>query len=273
VSAVVRLEEVTPARPMPSQPTAHVAVLVSLNFPDMDEAVAELVRRFTRVALETLVELGASYELLDTSTPLADPTAAARCDGLLLLGGGDVAGSCYGSSLVDVPHSYGVDERADRDAFAAIEAAERADRPVLGICRGAQLVNVHRGGTIIPDLQDFALHRGGDGEPLFLDEKIRLVPDTRLHAIFGTDGVVGRSGHHQAVEELGSGLRLAAVAEDGVVEGFDDPARWVVGVQWHPEDDDGPTSDRLTLFGSFVAACAERRRATTPTNPTTPTTP
>lgn len=259
MTAVVRPEEVTPAAPVAAEPVAHVAVLVSLNFPEMDDDVAALVRRFTRVALETLVELGVSYELLDTSTPLPDPSAAARCDGLLLLGGGDIDGSCYGSPLVDVPHSYGVDARADHDAFAAVAATERAGKPILGICRGAQLLNVHRGGTIVPDIEDYALHRGGEGEPMFLDEKISLVPGTRLQAIFGTRMVVGRSGHHQAVDALGSGLRLAAVAEDGVIEGFDDPDHWLVGVQWHPEDDDGPVSDRLTLFGSFVAACAEHR--------------
>ena len=257
MSAVVQLEEVTPNRGVAADPVAHVAVLVSLNFPQMDEDVAGLVRRFTRVALETLVELGASYELLDTSTPLPDPTAAAGCDGLLLLGGGDIDGSCYGSPLVDIPHSYGVDARADHDAFAAIGAAERAGKPVLGICRGAQLINVHRGGTIVPDIEDYALHRGGEGEPMFLDEKIRILAGTRLRAILGSETVVGRSGHHQAVDALGSGLQLAAVAEDGIVEGFEDPARWLVGVQWHPEDDDGPVSDRHTLFGSFVTACAE----------------
>ncbi|MFI1562954.1 gamma-glutamyl-gamma-aminobutyrate hydrolase family protein [Streptomyces sp. NPDC020490] len=256
MTPVVRIEEVTPARPLPEHPVAHVAVLVSLNFPGLDEQVAGLVRRFTRVALETLVRLGASYTLLDTSTPLPDPEAAARFDGLLLLGGGDIDGGCYGSSLIDVPHSYGVDARADRDALRAIAATEKAGRPILGICRGSQLLNVHRGGTIIPDIEEFTLHRGGEGRPVFLDEKIRLVPSTRLHGIMGVDSLVGRSGHHQAVDKLGSGLVLAAVAQDGIVEGIEDPERWLIGVQWHPEDDDGPEADRLRLFGGFVEACA-----------------
>jgi len=265
LTAVVRVAEVTPTQPAPADPVAHVTVLVSLNFPDLDEPVAALVRRFTRVALETLVALGASYELLDTSTPLPDPAAAARCDGLLLLGGGDIDASCYGSALVDVPHSYGVDARADRDALAAIAAAEHAERPILGICRGSQLLNVHRGGTLVPDIEEFALHRGGEGEPMFLDEKIRVLPGTRLQALLGTAAVVGRSGHHQAVDVIGRGLRLAAVAEDGVVEGLEDPERWLVGVQWHPEDDDGPKADRLALFRGFIEACAQSSTPTTHT--------
>lgn len=268
MTAVVRVAEVTPPQPAPADPVAHVAVLVSLNFPDLHEPVAALVRRFTRVALETLVELGSSYELLDTSTPLPDPAAAARCDGLLLLGGGDIDASCYGPDLVDVPHSYGVDARADRDALAAIAAAER---PILGICRGSQLLNVHRGGTIIPDIEDFGLHRGGEGAPMFLDEKISILPDTRLQAILGAASVVGRSGHHQAVDVLGRGLTVAALAEDGIVEGIEDPERWLVGVQWHPEDDDGPEPDRLALFRGFVEACAQSSTPTTHTRRTTTT--
>lgn len=244
---------------MPSHPVAHIAVLVSLNFPDMTEHTADLVTRFTRVALETLHGLGASYELFDTSEPLADPAAAGRCDGLLLLGGGDVDGAMYGSDLADVPHQYGVDQRADEDGIAAINAALAADRPVLGICRGAQLVNVAFGGTIIPDLDDYALHRGGPGQPLFLDEEIALLRDTRLRDLLRKDVIVGRSGHHQAVDRLGEGLVVAARAADGIVEGFEDPTRWLVCVQWHPEDDDGPEADRLRLFEGFVAACARAR--------------
>jgi putative glutamine amidotransferase len=259
MSAVVRLDEVTPEQPNPTAPPiARVAVLVSLNFPDLDDQIAELVRRFTRVALRTLVHFGAAYELFDSSTPLPDPTRVAGCDGLLLLGGGDIDPSCYRPATApagQVPHSYGVDARADADALAAIGAAQDAQLPVLGICRGSQLVNVFRGGTILPDIEDFVLHRGDAGQPMFLDEKIRILPGSRLREILGADSVVGRSGHHQAVDRLGEGLVVAARALDGIVEAVEDPTRWLVGVQWHPEDDDGPEADRLRLFGSFVHAC------------------
>lgn len=257
---MVLREECVPDRPPPEHPVAHVAVLVSLNFPEMTEHTAELVTRFTRVALETLLDLGASYELFDTSEPLPDPAAVTACDGLLLLGGGDIDGRVYG--LGDggrVPNQYGVDLRADRDGLAAIEAALADELPVFGICRGAQLVNVAYGGTIIPDIDDFALHRGGPGDPMFLDEEILVEPASRIAGLLGTQRIVARSGHHQAVDALGEGLVVTARAHDGIIEGFEDPTRWLVGVQWHPEDDDGPAEDRRRLFAGFLTACAQAR--------------
>lgn len=251
---ILRPQDVLPERPDGFRSRARVAVVVSLNFPGMDEQKAELVLRFTRVALRTLQDLGAEVELVDTSVP-TDPGIVLRCDGLLLLGGGDIAPSCYGAPDTELVNSYGVDERADRDALAAITVAEGAGLPVIGICRGSQLINVHRGGTIVPDIEDHALHRGGPGQPLFLDEKIGILPGTRLHSILDADHVVARSGHHQAVDRVGRDLVVAARALDGVIEAVEDPSRWVVGVQWHPEDDDGPAEVRERLLGAFVDAC------------------
>ncbi len=230
----------------------RVAVLVSLNFPDLTAPVADLVRRFTRCALETLVELGASYELFDTSTALPRPAAVAAYDRVLVLGGGDVSATCYGGCDDDVPNSYGVDRRADDDSIAAVRAAVEAARPVLAICRGAQLVNVAWGGSIIPDIADYALHRGGPDAPMFLDEKVSLVPGTRLRRVFGDSRLTVRSGHHQAVDRVADGLRVAAVADDGIVEAIEHPDHWLVGVQWHPEDDDGSQADRELLFRAFL---------------------
>ncbi len=254
----VRREEVTPDLPMPTTPRANICVLASLNFPDISPADVALITRFTRVALSTLIELDVSYELWDTTHPLHNPSGAAHFDGLLLLGGGDIDGSCYGVSAPN-PKAYGVDARADRDAFAAIAAAEAAGRPIFGICRGSQLLNVARGGTIIGDIVDFALHHGAPGEPEFVDEPIDVIPGTRLAEILGTHRVIGRSGHHQAVDRVGAGLVVAARALDGVVEGVEDPERFYLGVQWHPEDDDGPAADRQRLFGAFVTAAEQVR--------------
>lgn len=253
----VRREDVLPDLPMPQTPRAHICVLGSLNYPDISAADVDLIRRFTRVALATLVGLGASFELWDTGSAPDNPSAAAEFDGLLLLGGGDIDGRCYGASAPN-PTTYGVDARADRDALDAIAAAEAAGRPIFGICRGSQLLNVARGGTIIPDIVDYTLHHGAPGEPEFVDEPIDIVPGTRLASILNTTRVLGRSGHHQAVDAVGRGLVVAASALDGITEGIEDPDRFYLGVQWHPEDDDGPEADRMLLFDAFLTAAQQR---------------
>lgn len=257
----VHMDDAVPDLPVPATPRAHVCVLASLNFPGVTAEEAGLITRFTRLALTTLLELDASFELWDTTDALDNPSGAGEFDGLLLLGGGDIDGSCYGVNTV---HSaaYGVDLRADRDAFAAIEAAVAADRPIFGICRGSQLLNVARGGTIVPDIVDYTLHHGVPGEPTFLDEPIDIVAGTRLASILGTDRVTGRSGHHQAVDRVGDGLVVAARALDGIVEGIEDPDRFYLGVQWHPEDEDGPAADRCRLFSAFVDAAEMSRQMT-----------
>ncbi|MFD0660179.1 gamma-glutamyl-gamma-aminobutyrate hydrolase family protein [Thermocatellispora tengchongensis] len=165
MTPVVRREEVDPG-PLRAQ-GPRVAVLVSLNFPGMTEHVAGLVRSFTRTALESLAEAGARHTLIDTSdhAALDDPArTAAGHDGLLLLGGGDADPALYGLTG-PAPNSYGVDRRADDHSIAAIRAAVAAGRPVLGICRGSQLINLAYGGTLIPDLEDYHLHHGPPGAP------------------------------------------------------------------------------------------------------------
>jgi putative glutamine amidotransferase len=127
------------------------------------------------------------------------------------------------------------------------------DQPLLAICRGSQLLNVACGGTLIPDLDPWHLHRGGPGQPMFLDEPIRLLSGSKVAAIMGCESITVRSGHHQAVGTVGPELTATAVAEDGVVEGTEHPGKtWVVGVQWHPEDSDGNEVDRTALFAEFV---------------------
>jgi putative glutamine amidotransferase len=234
--------------------TPRIAVVVSLKFPDMTAAIADLVERFTATALATLTELGAKYDVFDTSSPLDDATTVRDCDGLLLLGGGDIH-PALSSQAEPVPHSYGVDRRADEDGIAALEAAIQADRPVLGICRGSQLINVAYGGTIVPDLIDYRLHRGGPGQPMFLDERVHISESSRLYELMESTELIVRSGHHQAVAKVGDGLRVAARADDEVIEAIEHPNRWVVGVQWHPEDPDGSAADRYRLVGGFVNAC------------------
>lgn len=157
-------------------------------------------------------------------------------DGLVLTGGGDVDPRAYGrpDALPLV-----VEVRPERDALekALVLEALRAKIPVLGICRGMQMVNVALGGTLLPDLASagFSGHRGGPGA--VRRHRVRVEPESRLSG--GTSSVV--SSHHQAVDRPADGLRVTARAEDGVIEALE--ASGVLLVQWHPErlpEDEGP---------------------------------
>ncbi|GGJ22514.1 gamma-glutamyl-gamma-aminobutyrate hydrolase family protein [Paenarthrobacter histidinolovorans] len=230
-----------------------IAVVVSLDFPDMTVEVSQLVKRFTRTALETLLKAGARAVLVDSSaTNLPDPKHIAGAGGVLFLGGGDVDPSLYGVSA-PVPNLYGVERRADEYCMELIDQTLARDAPLLAICRGSQLLNLTSGGTLIPDLDPYELHRGGKGESMFLDEPVTILPGSRLHSILGRERITVRSGHHQAVEHVGPSLRVAAVADDGIIEGTEHKDNtWVVGVQWHPEDSNGNAEDRELLFKAFV---------------------
>lgn len=246
---------------MPADATT-VAVVVSLNIPQMTDEIAGLVARFTRVALTELNDLGARVILLDSSKAPLDPVAIAdAADGVLFLGGGDVDATLYGHTE-PVHHEYGVDRAADDYSIEIINATIERDAPLLCICRGSQLLNVALGGDLIPDIENFHPHRGGSGDPMFKDEPVILEPGSKIRAIFGRDRVAVRSGHHQAVNRVADRLVVTARAEDGIVEGTEMPsATWVVGVQWHPEDDDGSASDRRALFQAFVEQAKLARAA------------
>ena len=239
-----------------------VAVVVSLNIPQMKDEVAGLVARFTRVALTELNDVGSRVVLLDASKEPLDPVSIAdSADGVLFLGGGDVDATIYGHTD-PVNHEYGVDRAADDYSIEIINSTIERDAPLLCICRGSQLLNVALGGDLIPDIENYHPHRGGSGDPMFKDEQVILEPGSTIHQILGRDRLAVRSGHHQAVNRLGAGLVVSARAEDGIIEGTELPsATWVVGVQWHPEDDDGSASDRRALFTAFVDQTRQVRAA------------
>ena len=215
------------------------------------------MRRFTGTALATVVELGATFTLHDTSTPLRIEQVA-QADGLLVLGGETSTGRSTGvhRRTYPTPTAWTPGRTATR-----LPPSAPPSRPAGRSWRcaaGRSQVDVAYGGTLIPDIEDFALHRGGPGEAMFVDEQVTLVEGTSCQAM-GSHRLTVRSGHHQAVDRVAPGFVVSARADDGIVEGIEDPQRWITAVQWHPEDDDGPHSDRRALFGAFVRAAALAR--------------
>ena len=180
--------------------------------------------------------------------PPGDGEVMERLDGLLLAGGADVAAERYGAAA----HPRTVD-RPDRDGgeLALLSAALDADRPVLGVCRGAQLLAVAHGGLLhqhLPDLLGHERHQPAPG--VFGAHSARFADGSRAATIFGPLAEVN-SYHHQSIADPGR-LTVTGWSDDGVIEAVEDPARaFLLGVQWHPEVvRDG------RLFGALVAAAS-----------------
>jgi putative glutamine amidotransferase len=191
--------------------------------------------------------------------------AVRRLDGLILAGGGDIEASRFGAQAH--PRNGGVRPERDTAELALAEAALEQGLPLLGICRGLQVLNVALGGTLHQHLPDLVGHEGHS--PVsggYGPHQVTVALGSRLAAALGTPGTAGDAGsvefsvpthHHQAIDQLGRGLVATAWATDGVIEAAElagpgpdgaEPA-FTVGVQWHPEAGDDPS-----LFGAFIAA-------------------
>ncbi len=177
-------------------------------------------------------------------------------DGVLLPGGGDLAGEWSGQT--EHPTLYDVDLVQDAFDLAVARVALAAGTPLLAVCRGTQVVNVASGGTLIQDMDE-----AGSAVGHHRHRRHHVAVDAGTLA----ESVVGRSieascYHHQALSTLGDGLVATARAEEGVIEAVERPDApgWFLGVQWHPEDLWSENAQHLAVFEALVAAAAAARR-------------
>jgi putative glutamine amidotransferase len=175
-------------------------------------------------------------------------------DGLLLSGGSDLDPALYGAE--PHPETRGVRELRDQAELALLEGALARDMPVLAVCRGSQVLNVALGGDLVQHLPEVVGHERHRETPgVFADHDVTILSESRLGRLLGGDRAPVKSHHHQGLGRIGEGLREVAWAEDGTVEGLEDPARrFALGVLWHPEEGE----DRA-LFRSLVDEAAAYR--------------
>jgi putative glutamine amidotransferase len=182
-----------------------------------------------------------------------------RLDGLILAGGNDIDPACYGAD----PHpetGHGVPER-DRFELALTRRAIERDMPVLGICRGMQLINVAFGGTLLQHLPDdlgHAEHRRVPGSFDGADHDVRLAPGSLAARAAGEENHATKSHHHQGLDAIGDGLEVTGHSTlDELPEAVEAPdRRFVLGVQWHPEVD-----DTSRVVGALVEQARDYRSA------------
>lgn len=181
---------------------------------------------------------------------------AARLDGLLLTGGEDVHPRRYGQELLF--DSCVISEPRDEFEFALAGEFLKTGKPVLGICRGCQLLNVLLDGTLIQDLPNQAgiVHHAQTFPADRPAHEVQLRKDSRVARCFGSTMIEVNSTHHQAVEKIGGGLRVTGWSEEGIVEAFEHRTHpHLMGVQWHPERLASERNGHHHLFCDFVQAC------------------
>ena len=207
---------------------------------------------------------GAALRVVAAGESSAD--VLAHADGVVLTGGGDVDPAWYGEACH--PTFNAAEPGRDEFEIALAQAALGADLPIFAICRGVQVLNVARGGTLVQDipsqLPGSLQHRIAQ-PPSSIAHDIGVTPGSLLDAILGTAVREGRcavnSRHHQSIKAMGDGLVVTGVAPDGVIEAVEDPGRrFCLGVQWHPENFQH-TGEFASLFAAFTNASRGRRNS------------
>ena len=204
--------------------------------------------------IESLARAGAGMRWVELRDPEQAVQDALTCDGLLLPGGGDMDPKFYGQERI--PACGEPNLLRDAAEPLLLRAFLAADKPVLGICRGIQVMNAVLGGDLYQDIKPFEHLPHNDHWAKVHTVTVRR--GTLLSRILGQDTVLVNSQHHQAVDRVAPGFTLAALSEDGIVEAIEKPdARFCLGVQWHPEWLSDADPAMQGLFDAFVNACSK----------------
>lgn len=183
--------------------------------------------------------------------------AISRADGIVFQGGVDVNPALYGEKNAA---SEGIDNDLDSLELAALKIAEEKKKPVLGICRGLQIMNVFFGGSLIQHIPCAALHARDKGSEADKIHATTVHPSSFINRIYRSEKITVNSAHHQAVKILGAGLSAVQFSDEGIIEAFQHEELPFFAVQWHPERLSGEFQrkdavDGLLVFRDFLKVC------------------
>ncbi|WP_218082471.1 gamma-glutamyl-gamma-aminobutyrate hydrolase family protein [Anthocerotibacter panamensis] len=250
----------------PLSRTLRIGISLSFAHPDADRA---LFRGKTLQYLEEHLILSVARSgavpipLVDLKHEMGAHQVLDGLDGLIFSGGADLCPQTYGEE--PLKPAWSGDPARDAYELRLFETARERSLPMLGICRGAQLLNVALGGTLYQDIatqvSDSLRHR----DPVRYDQlehPVTLDPASWVGGIYASETLVINTVHHQAAKDLAPGLTLAAWAPDGIPESYQriDDQDWIVGIQWHPEWLNGTDhrADGNAVFREFYSVCALR---------------
>ena len=165
------------------------------------------------------------------------------CDGLILPGGSDITPGFYSQNING---SRDINTELDLKQFQALDLFVRMGKPVLGICKGMQVINVFFGGTLIQDLPNSSAHQQEEGD---LIHPASITEECLLSNLYGKEFLIN-SNHHQAVDKLGKDLQIVQISHDGVVEAFRHTNLPIFAVQWHPERYN--INEKVSLPGNLI---------------------
>lgn len=210
-----------------------------------NELTQKIVARTIESGWDARVVYAEKLSLEEAQEQIAD------ADAILVAGGEDVDPSYYGEST-GYPREGAHFAKADANQMELVRRAVDVGLPVLGICRGLQIINVALGGTLIPDLGEGTMHRDFDSiRDAFVEHPVSISADSVLARELGTE-ITCVSAHHQAVDRLGLGLVAIASASDGVIEAVVHESAPVLAVQWHPEKETAEPSQFPALLAAAI---------------------
>jgi putative glutamine amidotransferase len=239
-----------------TMPTQRPIILIPARFSPSAPVLRSRAEVTSRNLIDIVWAAGGDPHVIHPYAPggVADDEEVAQrlalADGVLLPGGGDIAAHWSGQD--NHPTMYDIDEEQDAFDLAIARIALAHGIPLLAVCRGLQVVNVSRGGTLIQDM-DSTFGEGHHHRRHL--HATTIEPASALASLVGT-GVESYCHHHQCLDRLGEGMRVVARSAEGIVEGVEipDATGWFLGVQWHPEDTWATDEQQVAVLRAFIAA-------------------